>query len=67
MQNKSLYKKKPRPLDWFIHGLIYICASLSIIILACIVTYVGYKVFHLLAEFYNYSTKCNKRNCRNSG
>ncbi len=43
MQNKSLYKKKPRPLDWFIHGLIYICASLSIIILACIVTYVGYR------------------------
>lgn len=41
MQSKSLYNKKPRYLDWLIHGLIYLCASFSIVLLAGIFCYVG--------------------------
>lgn len=37
---KSIYDKRPRPLDAIIHFVIYLCASISIIILAGIVTYV---------------------------
>ncbi|CUH93920.1 phosphate ABC transporter permease PstA [Herbinix luporum] len=43
MQNNSLYQKKSRPLNIFIHLIIYICASLSIILLIGIVAYVGYR------------------------
>ncbi|TAH68319.1 MAG: phosphate ABC transporter permease PstA [Anaerolineaceae bacterium] len=43
MQNNSLYHKKARPMDKVAHTLIYLCASLSIILLAGIVGYVGYR------------------------
>lgn len=39
---KSIYDKKSRPLDNFINILIYLCAFISIILLAGIVGYVGY-------------------------
>lgn len=39
---KSIYDKKPRPLDNFMYILIYFCASISIILLVGIVAYVGY-------------------------
>ncbi len=40
---KSIYDKRPRPLEGFIHVLIYICASISILILAGIVGYVTFR------------------------
>lgn len=40
---KSLYLKKKRPLDAFAHSIIYICASISILLLAGIVAYVAYR------------------------
>lgn len=40
---KSIFDKKPRLLDAFINVLIYVCASISIIILAGIVIYVTYR------------------------
>lgn len=43
MENNSLYQKKVRPLDVLVHGAIYFCASLSIILLIGIVGYVGYR------------------------
>ena len=44
MQNNiSLYHKKARPMDKLVHTLIYLCASLSIILLVGIVGYVGYR------------------------
>jgi phosphate transport system permease protein len=44
MQNaKSIYEKRPRPLDWLAHGIIYFCAVISIILLAGIVVYVAYR------------------------
>jgi phosphate transport system permease protein len=36
----SIYNKKRRPFDWLTHAAIYICASISIILLAGIVIYV---------------------------
>ena len=38
----SIYEKRRRPLDGFIHGIIYVCASISILLLAGIVIYVAY-------------------------
>ena len=38
---KSIFDKRPRPLDSFIHGIIYFCASISIFLLAGIVGYVA--------------------------
>jgi phosphate transport system permease protein len=43
MQNNSLYKNKFRPLDALIHMFIYLCASVSIILLAGIAGYVTYR------------------------
>lgn len=40
---KSIYDKRPRPLDAFVHLVIYFCASISIIVLAGIVAYVTYR------------------------
>jgi phosphate transport system permease protein len=40
---KSIYDKRPRPLDGFVHGIIYFCASISIILLAGIVGYVTFR------------------------
>jgi phosphate transport system permease protein len=40
---KSIYDKKARPFDWLIHLFIYICASISIFLLAGIVGYVTYR------------------------
>jgi phosphate transport system permease protein len=40
---KSIYDKRPRPLDGFVHGIIYFCASISIILLAGIVGYVAFR------------------------
>lgn len=37
---KSIYDRKSRPLDFIVHAIIYLCASISIIILAGIVFYV---------------------------
>ncbi|NLP33759.1 MAG: phosphate ABC transporter permease PstA [Clostridiales bacterium] len=39
----SIYNKRVRFLDSFIHGLIYLCASISILLLAGIVAYVAYQ------------------------
>lgn len=39
----SIFDKRPRPLDTFIYVLIYLCASISILILAAIVGYVFVK------------------------
>lgn len=41
--HNSLYHKKVRPMDGLIHGAIYLCASLSILLLVGIVGYVGYR------------------------
>ncbi|NLK26844.1 MAG: phosphate ABC transporter, permease protein PstA, partial [Clostridiales bacterium] len=38
-----MYEKRNRPLDGFIHGIIYFCASISIFLLAGIVGYVAIK------------------------
>ncbi len=38
---KSIYDRKRRPLDFFIHAVIYFCSFLSILILAVIVGYVS--------------------------
>lgn len=38
---KSIYDKRPRPLDGLAHGIIYFCAFISIFILAGIVGYVA--------------------------
>jgi phosphate transport system permease protein len=43
MQNNNLYHKKIRPTDIVVHTLIYLCAAVSIILLAGIVGYVGYR------------------------
>lgn len=43
MIQNSLYYKKSRLQDGLVHGIIYLCASLSIILLAGIVGYVGYR------------------------
>jgi phosphate transport system permease protein len=40
---KSIYDKRPRPLDGFVHGIIYFCASISIFLLAGIVGYVAFR------------------------
>lgn len=40
---KSIYEKRPRPLDGLVYALIYLCASVSIIILAGIVCYVTFR------------------------
>ena len=40
---KSIYVKKIRPLDIFVHAIIYFCASISIILLAIIVGYVAFR------------------------
>jgi phosphate transport system permease protein len=40
---KSIYDRRPRPLDGFIHGIIYFCASISIFLLAGIVGYVAFR------------------------
>ena len=40
---KSIYDKRPRPLDGFIYVVIYLCASISILILAGIVGYVTFR------------------------
>jgi phosphate transport system permease protein len=40
---KSLYDKRFRPFDGLLHGIIYICASISILILAGIVAYVAFR------------------------
>lgn len=40
---KSIYDKRPRPLDGFAHGIIYFCASISILLLAGIVVYVAFR------------------------
>lgn len=40
---KSIFDRKPRPFDAIIHTIIYFCASISIVILAGIVGYVGYR------------------------
>ena len=39
----SIYDKRPRPLDAIIHGIIYICAGVSIFLLAGIMGYVAYR------------------------
>lgn len=39
----SIYDKRPRPLDWLIHGIIYFSASISICLLAGIVGYVVFR------------------------
>jgi phosphate transport system permease protein len=40
---KSIYEKRPRPLDGIVYVLIYFCASISILLLAGIVSYVAYR------------------------
>lgn len=40
---KSIYERRPRPLDGLVYGIIYFCASISIIILAGIVSYVAFR------------------------
>ncbi len=40
---KSIYEKRKRPLDVFAHTIIYFCASISILLLAGIVSYVTYR------------------------
>ena len=40
---KSIYEKRKRPLDVFAHTIIYFCASISILLLAGIVTYVTFR------------------------
>jgi phosphate transport system permease protein len=40
---KSIYDKRPRPFDGFVHGIIYFCASISIFLLAGIVGYVAFR------------------------
>ncbi|MDF2942840.1 MAG: hypothetical protein K0S01_1698 [Herbinix sp.] len=40
---KSIYDKRPRPLDGFVHAIIYFCASISIFLLAGIVGYVTFR------------------------
>ncbi|MDD3173574.1 MAG: phosphate ABC transporter permease PstA [Herbinix sp.] len=40
---KSIYERRPRPLDSIAYIIIYFCASISIIILAGIVSYVAYR------------------------
>lgn len=40
---KSIYDKRPRPLDGFVHGIIYFCASISIFLIAGIVGYVAFR------------------------
>ena len=42
---KSIYEKKRRPLDACAHTIIYVCASVSILLLAGIVGYVTYRGF----------------------
>jgi phosphate transport system permease protein len=42
---KSIYDKRFRPLNGIIHGIIYFCASISILLLAGIVGYVAYRGF----------------------
>ncbi len=39
----SIFDKKLRPLDVFIHSVIYFCASISIVLLAIIVGYVSFR------------------------
>ncbi len=39
----SIYDKRPRPLEGFIHGIIYLCSSISIFLLAGIVAYVTFR------------------------
>ena len=39
----SIYDKRPRPYDWFAHSMIYLCSSISILLLAGIVGYVTYR------------------------
>ncbi len=39
----SIYNKNSRPLDKLLYGIIYLCASVSIILLTCIVGYVFYR------------------------
>lgn len=43
MQQDSIYGKKLRPLDGLIHAIIYLCSSVSILLLAGIVGYVAYR------------------------
>lgn len=43
MENNSIYQKKVRPSDILVHGIIYLCAFLSIFLLIGIVGYVGYR------------------------
>lgn len=43
MQQDSIYGKKLRPLDGLIHVIIYLCASVSILLLAGIVGYVAFR------------------------
>lgn len=40
---KSIYDRRPKPMDGFLHVIIYFCASISIFILAGIVGYVTYR------------------------
>ncbi len=40
---KSIFDKRPRPFDGFVYVLIYLCASISIIVLAGIVAYVTFR------------------------
>ncbi|MDF2905731.1 MAG: hypothetical protein K0R34_1052 [Herbinix sp.] len=40
---KSIYEKRKRPLDAFAHSIIYVCALISILLLAGIVGYVTYR------------------------
>lgn len=43
MTNKSIYDKRFRPLDGLMYGVIYFCASISILLLIGIVGYVFYR------------------------
>jgi phosphate transport system permease protein len=43
MQPDSIYGKKVRTLDGLVHAIIYLCASVSILLLAGIVGYVAYR------------------------
>lgn len=40
---KSIYERRRRPLDGLIHAVIYLCALISILLLAVIVGYVAYR------------------------
>ncbi|MBP1755043.1 MAG: phosphate transporter, inner rane subunit PstA, partial [Firmicutes bacterium] len=40
---RSIYERKNRPLDALVHSIIYLCASISIVILAGIVGYVAFR------------------------